>query len=210
MARVKSPQQVKDEMEAAAHERALRTGIIRREPPKRPPGMSKAEWKEIKRAEAAAMRTGETVNEFAAQHGDYERNMTIVVNRGGTAIDRWKRESLLSDTQQAAILHMRRLWALAWSEARVVANLDRTVFGCPGDGDIRSIQAREDIKRIEGEFRGEARTYFDIFENVCRHDEPAGVAGSRLANDSRSATTAARLVVCMVADMIAMRERLSY
>lgn len=146
------------------------------------------------------------VDPFIAQHGDYERNGRHVVNRGGTAIDRWRAAGQLSNTQLAAILHMQRLWGLAWSEPRIVANLDRTVFGSPGDGDMRSVDARIDISRIQKAF---PRDFWDVFENVCRHDEPAGVAGSRLANDSRTATTAARLVVCMVADMIAMRERLS-
>jgi len=147
------------------------------------------------------------VNNFAAQHGDYTSHNGRVTNRGGNAVHRWKAAGLLSDGQQAAILHCERLWGLTDTSGRLVANLDRTVFGCPGDGNLAEIEARDDLKRIKGYF---PETYWNVFENVCRFDEPAGTAGSRLANNARSAIDAARLCVCMVADMIVMRERLSY
>lgn len=151
-----------------------------------------------------------TVNAFAAKHGDYDRNGRHVVNRGGTAIDRWTRDGQLSDTQQAAILHMRRLWELTETSTRLVANLDRTVFGCPGNGNDAEIEARSDLHRIIDIFRHPLDEYYRIFELVCRFDEPAGTAGSKLANDNRAASTAARTVVCFVADTIYARERLSY
>jgi hypothetical protein len=150
------------------------------------------------------------VNEFAAKHGDYERNLRHVVNAGGTPVARWKKAGLLSDTQQAAILHMIRLWELTDASPRLVANLDRTVFGCPGNGNMAEIEARDDLKRITGYFPMPLDKYFQIFENVCRFDEPAGVAGSRLANNKRSAMDAARNCVCFVADTIYCKERLSY
>lgn len=147
------------------------------------------------------------VNEFAARHGSIERNMRFVMNRGGTAIDRWKRDGLLTDTQQAAILHCQRLWHVIDRGPRLVANLDRTIFGSHGDGHPREVEARSDLHRIKTGF---PLQFWDVFENVCRHDEPAGTAGSRLANDSRSASSAARTVVSLIADTIYMRERLSY
>lgn len=151
-----------------------------------------------------------TVNQFAAKHGDYDRNGRHVVNRGGTAVDRWKRDGQLSDTQMAAILHMRRLWDLTESSTRLVANFDRTVFGCPGNGNDAEIEARSDLHRIIDIFRHPLDEYYRVFENVCRFDEPAGKAGSRLSRNNRDSVTAARLIVCMVADTIYQRERLSY
>ncbi len=147
------------------------------------------------------------VNPFTMAHGDYERNLRFVRNRGGTALERWERDGYLSVSQQAAILHMQRLWTLIDQGSRLVVNLDRTVFGCNGDGNHKEIEARHDVHRIKGVFPYE---YWDIFERVCRWDEPAGTAGSRLANFTRTASESARLVVCMVADMIAMNERLSF
>ena len=147
------------------------------------------------------------VNEFAAQHGITERNMRFVVNRGGTAIDRWKRDGLLSDTQLAAILHCQNLWRRIDCGPRLVANLDRTVFGSHGDGHPREVEARSDLHRIKSGF---PLPYWDCFESVCRFDEPAGTAGSRMANNKRSAIDAARVIVSLIADMIYLRERLSY
>ena len=148
-----------------------------------------------------------SVNEFAAKQGDYDRHNGRTVNRSASPVIRWKNDGLLSDSQEAAILHCQRLWRLTDCSGRLVANLDRTVFGCPGDGNIAEIEARDDLHRIKNGFPA---GYWSVFEAVCRFDEPAGVAGSRLAKDDVTRRTMARAVVLMVADMITMRERLSY
>lgn len=153
------------------------------------------------------------VNEYAARHGDYApaaatgEMRKAMRNRGGTTLDRWQANGLISDSQLAAILHVQRLWRLVESGPRLVANLDRTIFGCPGEGHLAEIEARDALDRIR---RGFPYPYWDVFERVCRWDEPAGTAGSRLANVSRAAKEAARLTVCLIADMIYLRERLSY
>ena len=153
------------------------------------------------------------VNEYAARHGDYGpaaatgEMRKAVRNRGGTTLDRWQANGLLSDSQLAAILHVQRLWRLIENGPRLVASLDRNVFGCPGEGHLAEIEARDALDRIR---RGFPYPYWDVFERVCRWDEPAGTAGSRLANVSRAANEAARLTVCLIADMIHLRERLSY
>ena len=162
---------------------------------------------------AAAEARTPLVSEFAARHGDYApaaktgEMRKAMRNRGGTTLDRWQANGLISDSQLAAILHMQRLWRLVENGPRLVANLDRTVFGCPGEGHFAEIAARDSIDRIR---RGFPHPYWDVFERVCRWDEPAGTAGSRLANVSRAANEAARLTVCLIADMIHLRERLSY
>jgi hypothetical protein len=152
------------------------------------------------------------VNEFAARHGDYGRDRRagrspVMRNRGGTPVDQWAAKGLLTETQLAAIAHMQRLWQIVESGPRLCANWDQTVFGCAGDGNFAEIEARAELQRIGGGF---PHAYWDVFENVVRFDEPAGTAGSRLANVTRSAREAARLVVCLIADTIYLRERLSY
>lgn len=147
------------------------------------------------------------VNDFTARHGQYERNLTKVVNRGGTPVARWQSAGLLSDSQNAAIDHCIRLWDAIGTSGGLVANLDRTVFGSPGEGNIREIEARDDLHRIKGYF---PTKYWDTYENVVRFDEPAGFAGSRLTECKNDAVAAARTVVQFVADIISMKERLSY
>ncbi|HEX8553184.1 MAG TPA: hypothetical protein VF695_00620 [Sphingomonas sp.] len=148
-----------------------------------------------------------SVNEHAAKQGDYVRHNNRTINRGGTTIARWRTAQMITDGQMAAILHCERLWSLTEVPARVVANLDRAVFGSPGDGNVREIEARHDLHRIRGGF---PPAYWSVFENVVRFDEPAGLAGSKLAADDKQRRAKAHVVVCFVADMIVMRERLSY
>lgn len=161
---------------------------------------------------AAEENAAVAVNPFAAQHGDYGRDQregksTILMNRGGTTLDRWENAGLLSETQLAGIAHVQNLWRAIDCGPRLVANLDRTIFGCHSQGHPREIEARHELHRIK---EGFPLPYWDVFENVCRHDEPAGTAGSRIANVSRSSAEAARLTVCLISDTIYMRERLSY
>lgn len=156
-------------------------------------------------AEKQADARAPLVNEFAAQHGCYDRNLRSVVNRGGTPIARW--DKLLTPSQKAAIDHCIALWECISTSGRLVANLDRTVFGCPGDGHPREIEARSDLLRMKGHV---GDRYWDVFENVVRFDEPAGLAGSRLQAPEQKREYAARLVVQFVADIITMKERLSY
>lgn len=158
-------------------------------------------------AEAANDERQPLVNEFAAQHGDYDRNLRVVINRGGTPVARWKTAGLLSESQLAAIDHCIGLWDAIGTSGGLVANLDRTVFGSPGEGNIREIEARDDLHRIKGYF---PTKYWDTYENVVRFDEPAGFAGSRLTECKNDAVAAARTVVQFVADIISMKERLSY
>jgi hypothetical protein len=149
--------------------------------------------------------TAPLVNRFAESQGDYARNLRFVVNRGGTAIDRWKNNGSLSESQQAGILHCQNLWAKLGSQCLVV-DFNKVSGQAHGDG-LSQHEAFTEVARISAAFPYD---YWNVFENVCRHDLPAGVAGSRLANTKRSAETAARLIVCFIADLISMRERLSY
>ncbi len=156
---------------------------------------------------------GPVVTAETALHGDYEQAAKTgpmrqtLINHGGTPVARWKKAGLLTTHQEAAINHCLRLWRLTSASGRLVANLDRTVFGAPGDGNMAEIEARDDLKRIKAGFPFK---YWDVFENVCRFDEPAGVAGSSLAVDDVSRRTMARTIVLMVADIIFERERLTF
>ncbi|MCA1653454.1 MAG: hypothetical protein LC656_04550 [Sphingomonadales bacterium] len=191
---------------------ALAASVAERKQRERREREARGRLANLKRGTAPQGQPEALVNEFAARHGDYARDSragksSIMRNRGGTAIDRWQANGLLSETQLASIAHMQRLWQIVDAGPRLVANLERTVFGCPGDGNFAEIEARDDINRISSGFPA---PYWNVFENVVRFDEPAGAAGSRLSNFSRSAAEAARLIVCLIADTIYLRERLSY
>jgi len=126
-----------------------------------------------------------------------------LINRGGTPVARWKAAKLLSDSQVAAIDHCETLWSRLGGKA-LVMDLARIPGAGQGNGWAEQ-EALDDLKRIKGYVPAK---YWSVYENVCRFDEPAGTAGSGLANNTRSAIDAARIVVSFVADIIAMRERL--
>lgn len=131
-----------------------------------------------------------------------------IVNAGGTPIMRWIAADKISDTQALAIQTCYRLWALVGTERRTTASYGERIASSLDHEDrmaTTKIEAREDLYRIQ-EYVPKA--WWQVFENVCRFDEPAGVAGSRLGFGSRSAQDRAHTVVCMVADIIAMNERL--
>ena len=127
-----------------------------------------------------------------------------LINRGGTPVARWKAAKLLSDSQVAAIDHCETLWSRLGGKA-LVMDLARIPGAGQGNGWAEQ-EALDDLKRIKGYVPAK---YWSVYENVCRFDQPAGTAGSDLANNTRSAIDAARIVVMFVADIVAMKERLA-
>ena len=152
------------------------------------------------------------VNPFARQHGSYEKFAVngsarhALVNRGGTPIARWKSCGALDDQEIAAIEHCWKLWDRAGRQSGLVMDLNK-MPGLPGGDGMAQHEALEDLHRIKGYFPDK---YWSVFENVCRFDEPAGVAGSKLATNKDEHVAAARLTVKFVASVIAQNERLSY
>ncbi len=140
-------------------------------------------------------------------HADLGQRVTAHVNRGGTPIARWIAEDKLSDNQQRAIAHCLYLWRMTERPQRVTASYGERIPGS-GDSEFRAaneIEAREDLHRIKGYI---PNTWWDVFENVVRFDEPAGVAGGKLGYGSRTASERAHTVVAFVSDIVFERERL--
>lgn len=124
-------------------------------------------------------------------------------------VQRWLDAGRLSTTQDAAIALLRALWARLEASPSVTASYGERTGG-HSDAERNAaakIEARDDLTRIEGYFAG-LRKWWDVFENVCRWDMAAGVAGSELGYGSRGAEIRAHTIVCFVADKIAEQERL--
>jgi hypothetical protein len=142
--------------------------------------------------------------------GGYEGDKRIV-NRGGTPVQRWTKAEKLSDSQINAIELCQWLWATSGRESRVTALYGAFTGKSDGvESEVavqRYLDAKEDLARIKGYFRG-LDPWWQVFENVCRFDEPAGIAGSRLGVIGREAEYRALTTVCFIADIIATRERL--
>lgn len=125
-------------------------------------------------------------------------------------VQRWKSAGKLSDSQIVAIDFVRRLWEIAGLEQTITSPYGEKIPG-RGDSEGRTaleIDARRDLHRVVGYFPPPLDRYWNVFEQVCRHGEPAGVAGSRLGFGSRSAQDRAHMIVCHVADTLTAREKL--
>ena len=125
---------------------------------------------------------------------------TTLINRGGTAVDRWYRDGQLTDLQVKAIEHVQALW----QRAATVRGLVFDPLKIPGAGGGDGLSQQEALDDLARYGRDVPSRYWSVFEAVCRWDEPAGTAGSKLATNSRAALASARLCVAFVADLVAM------
>lgn len=131
---------------------------------------------------------------------------TVLFNRGGTAVERWiasDRIGLFAEGQQRAIRYAQGLWVRADGRLRAV-DPTRDVVDEMIDG-MSQQEALSELSELKDRV---PRQYWDCFENVCRFDEEAGVAGSKLATNSRSAIDAAKTTVAFTASLIAQWRRL--
>lgn len=195
-------------------------------------GRRKQVSRKIKAAEKAARATGGSargaakpteplVNPFAAKHGHYVegtvvdlsgelggRRMAIakvMLNRGGTAVERWianDKAGLFDMPQQSAIRWTQNLWLRAEGGLRAI-DPTREVIDAPLGWSQQ--EALTHLQRLKDRV---PPRYWSVYENVCRWDEEAGVAGSKIASNSRSAIDAAKTTVAFIASLIAMWERL--
>lgn len=138
----------------------------------------------------------------------------VIRNRGGTTIERWAARGDLSDAQTRAIATYARAWRLWIGERRVTANWN--LAGSPGPGAdpdsfaATRLAAKDLLKRLDTQvFFALPLHYFETWRNVVIHDEAAGTAGSRLGYVNARAEAAAKAIVLMIADMIAVELRLA-
>lgn len=160
------------------------------------------------------------VNEFAARHGHYQEATVVdlsgelggkrmamakvMINRGGTAVERWiaqDRAGLFDEPQQCAIRWSQNLWLRAEGGLRAIDPTADRIDAPLGWSQQEALTQLAELKdRIP-------RKYWEVFENVCRFDEEAGTAGSKIASNSRSAVDAAKTTVAFTASLIAMWHR---
>lgn len=124
--------------------------------------------------------------------------VSVLLNRGGSAVDRWINSQAFNLSQERAIRYTQGLWVRADGKLRAVdTTRDRVDEMIDG---MSQQEALDELHRFKAQF---PRDYWSVYENVCRFDEEAGVAGSKLANNRRSAIDAARTCVGMTSAMIA-------
>ena len=176
-----------------------------------------------RRRRRARQRQEPAVSPFTAQHGDYRpafmpdldgqnarhhnKLVRLIVNRGVTTVDRWLFDGGpgFEEPQARAIDHVRALWRRLDPAGVLVAHYDGVgVAGRggagPGDreGYLAALHALAQYEQAIG-----IPYVWQAFENVVRHDMPAGRAGARMARASNEQRAHAKACVGFVASKIA-------
>ena len=146
-----------------------------------------------------------TLVDLSGELGKRMSMRAVLVNRGGTAVDRWIHRDttgLFGESEERAIRYTQNLWVRLEGGLRAIDPAADVVDMPLG---WSQQEALVELKSLQERV---PRPYWDCFENVCRFDEEAGVAGSKLASNSRSAIDAARTCVAFTASLIAQWRRL--
>lgn len=154
----------------------------------------------------AGLGMGKVVDLSGELGGKRMSIVNVLVNRGGTAVERWianDKAGLFEEGEQRAIRYTQGLWLRADGQLKAV-DTTRDVVDDYIDG-MSQQEALDELGKLKGRV---PRPYWDCYERVCRFDEEAGTAGSRLASNSRSAIDAARTTVAFTASLIAQWRRL--
>jgi hypothetical protein len=179
----------------------------------RKPGETHLQWQSRitrKRQEDRDM-TADIVSIHAAQHGKYEDEF-IHHDETGTKT-RTKRNKICSTLEKwiaeggfgfdADAVSFIRGCQTKWEiigNPRVTANYGERIHGASGDG-MSQHMAKSDIARYKATLN--APQYWQIFENVVRFNQPAGIAGSDMASNPATRIASAKAVVGMVATSLA-------
>jgi hypothetical protein len=171
-----------------------------------------ARLKQDERAKSAPIAPPEAANQGSYEadfvtHVETNTKAHTLINRGGSPLCRWATAGKLSATQLAVIALCERLWRFSGLNPRVTANYGERL---PGGGNAehaatKEIEAREDLHRMQGYV---PPAYWSVWENIVRHGYAASEAGVGQGYVGKSAGHRAHLIVCFVADIIAMRERI--
>lgn len=154
-----------------------------------------------------AARHGTYVDEFI-HHDESGSKTQTKRNLKASPLAMWKAQKMLTPTQESAIDFCISLWEFMPPMPATTAQYgERIPSASTGEESEYAVNAFldaiEDLRRVEGYI---PRTYWQVFENCIRFDEPAGVAGSNLGYIGRSGKAKAHVIVCFVADIIAMKE----
>jgi len=137
----------------------------------------------VPEAQIGSLALGKIVD-LSGELGERMKTYDVLVNRGGTAIERWigrDPAGLFGEPQQRAIRYTQKLWARADNQLRATDHARDVV-----DGMVEGMSQQEALDELQRLKDRTPRLYWDVYENVCRFDEEAGRAGSRLATNSRS------------------------
>lgn len=142
-------------------------------------------------------------------HGEYEKKVVLhsesatqtetTINRRSHVIDKWIDEGGLGFEGGAvtAIRNCQFFWE------RMKGNKLTASYGERISGGLEGMDPSDALDMMARFKRPIPAPYWNIFENVVRNRQPAGVAGSDLAKNTTQSIASARAVVGFVASKIA-------
>jgi hypothetical protein len=154
-----------------------------------------------------------TLRQWVDKNGNRkEESIRVVRNVGGSPVLRWWNSNSLEERQYAAILFYQARYARVFGHGpSIIANYAKflvPVFGS-GASDLTAAMgwdAEKDLKLLwEEVFRRHlSNGGFTVWQNVVIWEEPAGVAGSILGqNTKKAAETRAKVIVGAIAHQVA-------
>lgn len=149
----------------------------------------------------AQLANGKFARDFIT-HAE-KNTKAMAYRRESTILEQWCKNGGIGFEEGAkrAIADCQLFWA-RMGEPRLIAHYgERLAASTHGDGYTQQ-EAADEIHFRRKMF---PPAYWSVFEAVVRHNEPAGVAGSRLATNRPQQIMAAKAIVGMVASMMAAR-----
>lgn len=150
----------------------------------------------------AQLANGDFERDFVT-HAESNTKAMAYRRRDTSVVEQWCREGATGFEEPAkrAIADCITFWQRMGCQ-RITANYgERIAASTHGEG-YTAQEAADEIAFRKGLVPAR---YWDVFENVVRHNEPAGVAGSRFAKNRPQQIASARAIVGLVANIIAMR-----
>jgi len=151
------------------------------------------------------LKTGLYVREFIT---NADTNTKAMAHRSlRDPVLRWEADRKLTDMQASTIRRMQGLWQAVYGTQKLTGRYGEPVPASTGeDGLTRILEHRSDLHRIEGYFAG-VQQYYMIFERVCRFGLTGPQACESDSVSERAARDRALVIVQMVADLIAAKEK---
>lgn len=135
-------------------------------------------------------------------HGEDGARATVHINRECNVLERWMDEG--GDGFGPGACQAIRDCQFFWSRLsgpRLIANYGERIPSGRCDG----VGQSEALSELAHYSKGIPQPYWEVFENVCRFGEPAGVAGSRYAKNKPQQIQSAKVITGFVASLIASK-----
>lgn len=147
------------------------------------------------------LKSGEFVDDFITQ---VDSNTKAKAFRRTSLVERWMQEDpkTFNEPARRVIGDCLLLWAKLGEPRLIALYGERLAASSNGDGHTAH-DAQRQLGDMKDALGPHMRQYWAVWENVLRFGASAGVAGSHFANNSAQRIQSAKVIVGMVANVLA-------